>query len=394
MATLSEIEAIEEAHRAAQARLGIVGAYLALADWNTVSAVAAAETAAGWLSRSLRMIVGIRRYSRRIAQSYYQLARALETGRSLGMPEYSDDPEDVTMSGLRKQYLDLLLEIATLDTERPGADVEGAWLHDRLNEETKVAEHDANRRRLRLEDSSLDRYIQALLDAADDSDSKVEIDDFDWLDDLTEEEVEQAFGQLLLANAVEVQVGAVKALRGNDELTPDMVLDKAAESHLSAGSAGAGKVDKYGISAGRDAIDDAIRGDGRVELFARKCGPNPCYWCAMLASRGFVYTKSSANLTKRSTTVGGSAGNFEEGSDGRPLDVRKFHDNCHCTIISRWQLQSKLPADNQFYQESWNKVTEGLGGKAAMSAWRAFMYRRQRDQLAAIRDQVNSQNTP
>ena len=151
---------------------------------------------------------------------------------------------------------------------------------------------------------------------------------------------------------------------------------------------GAGKVDKYGISAGRDAIDDAIRNDGRVEMFARKCGPNPCYWCAMLASRGFVYTKATANLTKRTTTVGGNAGNFEEGLNGRPLDVRKFHDNCHCTIISRWSLQSKLPEQNQFYKDAWKDVTEGLGGTAAMSAWRSWMYRRQQDALNAMREQA------
>lgn len=393
MATLSELEAIEEAHRAAQARLGIIGAYLALADWNTVSAVAAAETAASWLARSLRMIFALRRYSRRIAQSYYQVARALETGRSLGLPEYSTDPNAVTLAGLRKQYTDLLLEIATLDTEKPDANPEGAWLHARIKEELEAAEHDANRRRLPLDTSNLDPYIQGLLDAADDGDRRVEVDDFEWLDDLTEAEVEQAFGKLLKQVAVDKQQDAVKKLRADEEKTPDEALAAIQEAHVSAGSMGAGKVDKYAISAGRDAIDDAIKHDGRVELFARKCGPNPCYWCAMLASRGFVYTKASGNLTKRTTTVGGNAGNFEEGLDGRPLDVRKFHDNCHCTIISRWDVQSKLPADNQFYQDSWKTVTKGLGGKEAMSAWRSFMYRRQRDYLAALRDQAK-QPTP
>jgi hypothetical protein len=394
MATLSEIEAIEEAHRAAQARLGIVAAYLALADWNTVSAVAAAETAAGWLARSLRMIVGIRRYSRRLAQSYYQVARALETGYSLGMPEYSNDPDAVTMSGLRKQYLDLLLEVATLDTEKPTADPEGAWLHDRLVEETTAAEHDENRRRIPLEASTLDPYIQNLLDASDDEDSKVEVDEFDWLDDLTDEEVEQAFGHLLRENAVDIQTGAVKALRQNDELTPDEVLDKATDSHGNAGSLGAGKADKYGISAGRDAINDAIRNDGRVEKFARKLGPNPCHFCSMLASRGWVYTKNSGVTTKRKTTVAGNAGTFEEGLDGRPLDVRKYHDNCHCTIISRWELQSKLPADNAFYEAQWPIVTKGLGGNAAMNAWRRWMYARQRDQLNALRVGADQKSTP
>jgi len=385
VATLSEIEAIEEAHRAAQARLGIVGAYLALADWNTVSAVAAAETAAGWLSRSLRMIVGIRRYSRRLAQSYYQLARALETGRSLGMPEYSSDPEAVTMSGLRQQYLDLLLEVATLDTEKPQANPEGAWLHERLVEETTAAEHDENRRKIRLEASTLDPYIQNLLDASDDADSRVEVDEFDWLDDLTEEEVADAFGQLLLTNAVDIQTDAVKALRQNDELTPDEVLNKAADSHGNAGSLGAGKADKYGISAGRDAIDDAIRHDGRVEKFARKTGPNPCYFCAMLASRGWVYTKATGSTTTRDTTV---AGNFVGG------EIRKYHDNCHCTLISRWELKSQLPELNQFYVDQWPKVTNGLGGSAAMKAWRKWVNDQRREALDAMRVRANQQSTP
>jgi hypothetical protein len=383
VATLSEIEAVEEAHRAAQARLGIISAYLALADWGTVSAVDAAVTAAGWLARSLRMVFGIRRYSRRLSQSYYQLARAIETGHTLGLPEYSDDPSAITMSGLRKQYTDLLLEVATLDTERP-ADQEGAWLFDRLEEELAAADAGGNRRRVPLETSTLDPYIQDLLDAAGDGDDTVEVDEFDWLDDLTEEEVNAAFAKLLSDQAVGTQTKAVKALRDNDELTPEQVLDKALESHANAGSMGAGKVDKYGISAGRDAINDAIRNDGRVEMFARQVGPNPCHFCSMLASRGWVYTKKTGSTTTRSTTV---AGNFVGG------DIRKYHDNCHCTNISRWVLQSKLPESNQFYKEQWPEVTKGLSGNAAMNAWRRWMYSRQRERLNAIREQANQKST-
>lgn len=389
---LSEIEAIEEAHRAAQARLGIIGAYLAFADWATVSALDATLTAAGWLARSLRVVYGLRRYSRRLSQSYYQLARALETGYTLGLPEYSSDPDAITLGGLRKHCTDLLLEVATIDTERP-ADPEGAWLYDRLLEELQAADAAGNRRRVPLETSTLDPYIQDLLDAAGDGDNAVKVDEFDWLDDLTEEEVEQAFGKLLIKEAVDRQQDAVSALRKAEELSPEEVLGKAAESHANAGSLGAGKVDKYGISAGRDAIADAITSDGRVEMFARQLGPNPCHFCSMLASRGWVYTKATAGTTSRQTTVAGNAGNFEDGLDGRPLDVRKYHDNCHCTIISRWTAQSILPASNQFYKEQWPIVTKGLSGNAAMNAWRRWMYARQREQLAAIRDRAN-QNRP
>jgi hypothetical protein len=389
VATPAEIEAIEEAHRAAQARLGIIAAYLALAEWNTVSAVAAAETAANWLAQSLRAIAVLRRYSRRLSQASYQLARALETGYTLGLPDYATPSTEITLSGLRRYYVDQLLEVATLDTERPEANPEGAWLHERLLELMQAAEHDGNRRKIRLEASTLDPYIQDLLDATDDGDASIEVDEFEWLDDLTDDEVSEAFGKLLTQNAVRKSTDAASDIRKNDELTPEEALAALQERHETAGALGAGKADKYAISAGRDAVNDAIRNDGRVEMFARKCGPNPCHFCAMLASRGFVYTKSTASLTKRSTTVAGNAGNFEEGLDGRPMDVRKFHDNCHCTIISRWDLQSQLPADNAYYKAQWPEVTKGLSGNDAMNAWRRWMYRRQRDQLDAIRAQVN-----
>jgi hypothetical protein len=210
------------------------------------------------------------------------------------------------------------------------------------------------------------------------------VDEFDWLDDLTEQEVEDAFARLLVKNAVDIQKDAAATVRQNEALTPDEALTAISESHANAGSMGAGKVDKYGISAGRDAINDAIQHDGRVEMFARKCGPNPCYFCAMLASRGFVYKKSTGSTTSRDTTV---AGNYVGG------DIRKFHDNCHCTLISRWELQSKLPEQNQFYKDLWLDVTKGLGGKAAMSKWRSEINRMRRDALAAARDSAK-QSTP
>ena len=40
----TEVRAIEEAHRAAQARLGVAGAYLAMAEWGSVSPLNASET--------------------------------------------------------------------------------------------------------------------------------------------------------------------------------------------------------------------------------------------------------------------------------------------------------------------------------------------------------------
>ena len=112
MATASEVLTLEELHQAAQSRLGLLAAYLSLAEWETVSALNAAATATEWLARSLRVIVAIRKMSRELAISYYQLSRALETGRTLGVPEGSTG--DVTLGDLRKNFRDNVLDVASL----------------------------------------------------------------------------------------------------------------------------------------------------------------------------------------------------------------------------------------------------------------------------------------
>ena len=83
-----EARAIEEAHRAAQARVGVAGAYLAMAEWGSVNSLNASASGASWVARSLRMIVALRRKSSRLAASYVRLVRALETGYTLGYPEW------------------------------------------------------------------------------------------------------------------------------------------------------------------------------------------------------------------------------------------------------------------------------------------------------------------
>lgn len=82
----------------------------------------------------------------------------------------------------------------------------------------------------------------------------------------------------------------------------------------------------------------------------------------MLMSRGPVYKTANSAI-------------YAEGD--------LYHDNCNCyaePIYSTEQYEtSPLFELNRQYQELWPIVTEGLGGKSALSAWRRFI-RQQGDQ--------------
>jgi hypothetical protein len=393
VASPEEVRAVEEAHRAAQAYLGITGAYLALRDWESVSPTAAAATSAGWLSRSLRMINGIRRVSRRLAIAYYQLARALESGRTLGLPETSDDPDAVTMGGLRKQYLDLLLEVAALGNESTDRDdPDERFLADRARE--VPAEPGVERARGTNAPIPpprvLDPRIQDWLDEqGDDDESPVAVDEYDWGEDLTLEQVERAFGPELRKEAIDVQENKAQRELRNEEKTPAAAVRAIEKEHDLSGSRGAGKVDQFGIEAGRRAIIQAVPRDALVKVVARGTGPDPCAFCAMLASRGFVYSSDNLRTSRPTTRTGRAAREVIEA--GRIADpdfaddgFRKYHPNCHCYPIIGWR-KKELPPLNAFFQQAWKDevADKGYTGVDALNAWRRWINRRRREGVVA-----------
>ena len=352
MATASEIAALEELHQAAQARLGLAAAYLALAEWEGVSSLDAAATAAEWLVKSLRAIAAIRKMSRQLAISYYQLARALETGRTLGVPEGS--PNDVTLGDLRKNFRDNALDVASLPSTRTRSeDPDIRWFEETLR--AQDARGTENSRSARIADVPVDPLIQNLLDVEGHDDTRpIKIDEYDWPEAMSYEEVDRAFRDLLRKQAVEHSASAVKTIRANEELTPDKAITQIEEAHAAAGSLGSGSVDAFGMDGGRTVINQAIREDRLVKLVARGTSADPCAFCAMLASRGFVYK------SEKTAYVGD--------------DVEKVHINCHCFPIVRWTRESKLPEMNSYFQEKWQEVTRGLSGRDATRAWRRWIY--------------------
>lgn len=374
--TKREVLAIEEAHRAAQARLGIAGAYLALRDWGTVNPQAPDTTADAWLGRSLQMIRALRRKSGRLAVAYYRLARAIETGYTLGIPEDSANPEQMTMGKLRKQYLDLLLEVAGLaDPEvdpTKAEDSDEAWFEEELKHASSTGDG-------ALAQTDLSLYIEELVDVTEygTDEHKVQVEDFEWLDSEEDlEYIEELYADSLYHEAVVSAEKKRRALESDTrEVTAEVAFATLQDSHEKSGNRGAGKVDEAGLDAGRSILDHAMNNDARVKMVARGTGPNPCAFCSMLASRGFAYnTIESASERKLNAK---KIANFTYKNNASDADeIKKFHPNCHCFPVVRWAdiPDPTAPGRSQEFIDSWHKVTRGYSYRTEMKDGKTIVH--------------------
>jgi hypothetical protein len=358
MATEPEVLAVEKLHQAAQARLGFAAAFLSLAEWQAVAPLNPAGTAASWLTFSLKTIVAIRILSRKLAVQHYQLIRALETGRTLGVPEgFPATTGSTTLGQLRSNFRATALDIASLPSSRNRSDdPDIRWFEEHL----ASIPPDALPGKIHLDDIEVDPLIQDLLDVEGSGDATaVPIDKYKWPEDMSLPQVDRAYRDLLRKQTTDA-AGKVDDLRKNADLSPDEALTLIETTHDSAGSVGSGTVDSAGMASGRDAILGAIRNDRLVLAVARGTGPNPCAFCAMLASRGFAY--------KSEATAG--VGDSEA--------IVKYHIHCHCYPIFRFIRESELPPLNRYFQEKWYEVTAGYSGHAAVKAWRRWIYARRK----------------
>ncbi len=101
---------------------------------------------------------------------------------------------------------------------------------------------------------------------------------------------------------------------------------------------------------GRDALADARENDPEVIGYYRKTDADPCGFCAMLASRGLVYTESR-NSSRRSR------------SWVSEQDPDQYHPDCHCQTLPLFRGVS-MPADDRRKAEEYERLwrqTESSG---------------------------------
>lgn len=360
--------AVIAAQRAAQARLGLVAAYLVLLEWESVHATNPADTAGKWMEITLRIIFALRLLSRRMAIAGYQLVRALDAGSTYGALLDEPQVKQPTLGQLREQFGRELDAIAKID-KAPGYwdDPDVQWVEEVL--QGVDPGKDTNARSQIFQATDLDPYIKNLRKnkRANDDQTRIDIDPFTWPRPMTKPEVDREYRALLNSSATQSQADFVERIKEDEMLSASKALDLIAEHHDRAGSNGAGTADQAVVDGGRFALFQAMKRDKKIKLVARGTGPHPCSFCAMLASRGFVYTSLESAV----------------GVTGEGGDVTKYHRNCHCYPIIRYvdAKDAQLPRLSEFFADQWERqiAKEGYSGAEARRVWRRWLERTYRE---------------
>lgn len=112
---------------------------------------------------------------------------------------------------------------------------------------------------------------------------------------------------------------------------------------------------RIATDGGRNVVQRAVDLDREALGYARVLNDAPCYFCAMLASRGAVYKANSFQLSNQRF---------------RGEGVAKVHDGCRCGLRPVYKRADGMDAIASELSDQWAANTRGLGGQDAMKAWR------------------------
>jgi hypothetical protein len=108
-----------------------------------------------------------------------------------------------------------------------------------------------------------------------------------------------------------------------------------------------GGLQRIVFDGGRDTSAGSAALDPAKPTYARHASANACAFCALMATRGAVYTSKDA-----AERVGYSArGRTRTG--GTRSKGEKYHDDCHCVAVVVWPGQEYKPAP---YVAKWEQA--------------------------------------
>lgn len=107
-----------------------------------------------------------------------------------------------------------------------------------------------------------------------------------------------------------------------------------------------GAATRHVINGGRDEIQSALDEDPVALGYIRVTDANPCYFCAMLASRGPVYGDDSFDQSDPRFIGEGS---------------HKVHDHCGCSVEPVYSRKTAWPGRARDAEEAWISLSNDLG---------------------------------
>lgn len=144
-----------------------------------------------------------------------------------------------------------------------------------------------------------------------------------------------------VVEAVTTSLLVTGVVRIRSALGRHVAFDRAVNTAEASSAAAAMR---HVLNGGRDTIASSVAADRRALGWARAASGRACGFCAMLASRGPVYSDDTVSF--------------------------EAHDHCSCTAEPVYHEGATWPAGSQRYAELWQESTRGLGGAEARNAFR------------------------
>lgn len=128
-------------------------------------------------------------------------------------------------------------------------------------------------------------------------------------------------------------------------------LERATEVQIS------GAVARHAQNGARRTIQDGIREDPVALGYVRVTRDQPCYFCAMLASRGRVYEEGAFDDSDPRFTGPGDA---------------KVHDHCQCHLKPVYLETDDYLERSKFFRDLWLEMSTGSSRDAILTFRRAY----------------------
>lgn len=278
---------------------------------------------ARWLTTTLAALSARRDEGARLGVTYYRLARALRTGKTLAVPEL-DGGRPVTIERL---MADFIHAVDVIDPNLPNP--------------VRPPVLTGSGSTIPTDGSISLTEITSRLDREAEQQARENL---------------STLGSSALEKANKQPV--------DPEANPKLA--DVIDIHSKAGARTAAELERLSMNAARGLVYDLGAADKAAIGWVRySTTGTPCGWCAMLISRGPVYKRKTA-----SNELG---------------DVDRYHPNCHCIAVPVFSLDqyenSPLFALNRQYADEWPSVTAGHGsGKEAIAAWRRHIRLQQQAQ--------------
>jgi len=321
VASTPEGRRLTEAHRIEQQQIRneFLAEFIAL--WSLLDSEELDETGPGWIRAVTRLIVSYRLISAEAATRYYWAYRAAEIPDApppgASRPQTPPPPAGPRTGRPPRTRSDSVSSRASSSARR---ELGGR----RPNGDLVIPQPRNSRVRFDIDEDAVRRSLER-------PGTRIEIPDIDWRPN---------------DRAVQISLNVTGPIGQKAKRARGKTVREARDESFVESS---GAASRHVLTGGRRSLLTLLQEDDRVFRWVRVTDGDPCFFCAMLASRGPVYlTEDSAGF--------------------------KAHDHCACTAEPVYHLDAPWPGRAQEFHKLWNEnIRNRYSGAEARRQWRRLI---------------------